>query len=138
MFNSPERIKNKIEFKSALIVGGAEMARLAGQVWRLEAISTGTPFDAIHPAVNFILDYTGDFSLGYLFTWGMKDLIPKISQKAKLNIATGLVLTGGVLLESLNLPGSHPEDIPALVVGIGAYRALHWRLNRLFQTKNRP
>ena len=59
---SPERIIRNTEFKAALVVGGLEMAKMAGQVWRLQALSTGTDFDAIHPAVNFILDYTGDFA----------------------------------------------------------------------------
>src|SRR3989344_2353567 len=70
---SPERSIKDTEFKAALIVGGIEIARMAGQIWRLQALSTGTSFDSINPAVNFILDYTGDFAGTYLMSWLGRD-----------------------------------------------------------------
>ena len=134
------RIRN-IEFKIAATVVVLELARTATQAWRLQAISTGTEFDAIHPAVNFILDYTGNLSLGYLFTWAGKDFIPNISEKWKLNsinIASAAVMGGAVVLETLQ--GQTYWDLPAAAVGIAAYRGLHWylRRNQSSQPKNTP
>lgn len=134
MRHSPERTVRDIEFQTVLGVGVLEMTRMAAQIWRLQALSTGTEFNAIHPAVNFILDYTGDFPLGYMLTWAVKDFIPKVSRKAKLNLATGLVLTGGLVLELS--PLGTPADIPFLLLGVSAYRGAHWGLGRLFQTEN--
>lgn len=114
---SPERAVKNIEFQTVLGVGAIEMARMAAQIWRLQALSTGTDFNAIHPAANFILDYTGNFPLGYMFNWAIKDFIPKVSKAAKLNLATGLVLSGGVALELS--PLGTPSDIPFLLLGVG-------------------
>lgn len=123
------RIRNT-EFKVSLAVVGLELARSAAQAWRLQAISTGTEFDAIHPAVNFILDYTGNLSLGYLFTWAGKDFLPKVPERWKLNTASTLVMGGALILETLQ--GQTYWDLPAAAAGIAAYRGLHWLL-----TKNR-
>ncbi|EKD85316.1 MAG: hypothetical protein ACD_38C00046G0003 [uncultured bacterium] len=128
---SPERSIKDTEFKAALIVGGIEMARMAGQIWRLQALSTGTSFDSINPAVNFILDYTGDFAGTYLMSWLGKDCIPWVSDKRKLDIATGISAVTAIAIETVPIFGiPKTEDLFAAAAGILAYRGLNWYLRK--------
>lgn len=132
-YDSESRFIRDTEFASAIAVGGLEMAKMAGQIWRLQALSTGTSFDSINPAVNFILDYSGDFAATYMGNWILKDWIPRGSERTKQNIASGISLGLAVLVETVPVFGTpRIEDLGAAVLGVAAYRGLHWLL-----TKNR-
>lgn len=131
MRSSPEKLINDAEFKAALLVGGLEMTRMAGQIWRIQALSTGTSFDSINPAVNFILDYTGDFAGTYMMTWLGKDYIPKVSEKRKLDIASGISAVTAIAIETVPIFGvPRTEDLFAAAAGILVYRGLNWYLRR--------
>jgi hypothetical protein len=130
-YDGEGRAVRDAEFAAALTVGGLEMAKMAGQIWRLQVLSTGTSFDAIHPAVNFILDYSGDFAATYLGNWILKDWIPRGSERTKQNIASGISLGAAVLVETLPVFGTPTfEDLGGAMLGIAAYRGLHWLLTR--------
>lgn len=140
---SPERIIRNTEFQSALLVGGLEMAKMAGQVWRLQAISTGTEFDAIPVALNFILDHSGDFAAGYLGTWVINSFSQKYSDR-RLNASTAVAAGACILAETLptgmthNLLGSpHIADLGAAALGILSYRSLNKFLRRNLLPKDK-
>lgn len=136
MYPSSERLLKNIEFQSAVAVGTFEMAKIGAQIWGLQALSIGTEFDAIPMAVNFVLDYTGDFSAGYLGTWFANSIGQKYSDR-KLNIASTLAMGACVLAETVPTAISHGilgtpriEDLGAAAVGILAYRTLNKYIRR--------
>jgi hypothetical protein len=124
--------KRNAEFASVVTLGTLEMAKMAGQIWRLQTMSYGGSIDSIHPAVNFILDYTGDFSGAYAANWlTSSTLIPKGSDRLKQNIGSVVAMTAAIAIEVLPIYGTpRLEDLPAAVAGIAAYRGLHYLLNK--------
>ena len=124
------------EFYSVIGLGALEMAKMAGQAWRMQVISTGTEIDAINPAINFLLDYTGDFYATYAVTWILNNFKRGYS-KRKLNISSVMVLGAAVIVETAPVFGTpRIEDLPAAVAGVLAYRAVNKYLRNNLPAKS--
>ena len=115
--------------------------RLKWQKWLdklggCKLFSTGTEIDAINPAINFLLDYTGDFYATYAVTWILNNFKRGYS-KRKLNISSVMVLGAAVIVETAPVFGTpRIEDLPAAVAGVLAYRAVNKYLRNNLPAKS--